>query len=115
MITASLVLNLAVLIPVCLSLLANAGWTVSAYGEPSPARGFLLSIYLAILLVSAALLLKPITMMVAALLIVQVVYKLTTPFTVGSLSNPVVVSNLLIAAVHLITLWVIFRSTASQA
>ena len=103
MIHISLALNIAVLLPVCFSLLTSAHWTLAAYGPPSPARGILLSIYLAILLLSALLLLKPLPAAVLALLAVQIVYKLTTPFTVGTLANPVVVSNLLIALVHLVT------------
>ncbi len=103
LITLSLGLNIAVLIPVCASLIAKARWTNVAYGPPSPARGIVLSMYLAILLVSAGLLLKPVADMVAALLIVQIVYKVTTPVTVRSLTNPVVLSNLAIAAVHAVT------------
>ncbi len=103
LITLSLVLNVAVLIPVCASIIAKARWTDTAYGPPSPARGILLSIYLAILLVSAALLLRPVAEMVAALLIVQIVYKVTTPITVRNFANPVVLSNLAIAAVHAVT------------
>ena len=37
--------------------------------------------------------------MVAALLAVQVTYKLTTPITAGT-SNPVVLSNVLVSCVH---------------
>ena len=55
---------------------------------------------------------KPIPMMVAALLMVQIIYKLITPFAVGNLSNPVVVSNLAIAAFHSVTLWSIWKGTA---
>jgi len=109
LITVSLALNIAVLVPVCYGLLTRAGWADAAYGPDTPARGILLSVYLAILLGSAALLLKPIPAMVAALLAVQIVYKLTTPFTVGSISNPVVLSNLGIAAVHALTLATIWR------
>lgn len=104
MITASLLLNVAVLLPVCGGLLAGLPWTDDALGPPSPARGILLSIYLAIGLLSVLLLARPEPGAVAALLSVQVAYKVTTPFTVGSLRNPVVVSNLLIAAVHSVTL-----------
>lgn len=111
LIYASLVLNIVVLVPVCISLYAKAGWTLTAYGGDTPARGILLSIYLAILLCSAGLLIKPLHMMVAALLMVQIIYKLTTPFTVGSFANPVVVSNLAIAAFHSITMWSIWRGS----
>ena len=111
LIVASLGLNIAVLVPVCFGLLTRAAWTASAYGPESPARGILLSVYLAILLGSAGLLLKPVPAMVGALLAVQIAYKLTTPFTVGTLGNPVVVSNLLIAAFHSLTLWTIWKAT----
>jgi hypothetical protein len=110
LITLSLGLNIAVLVPVCFGLLTRAGWTLTAYGPETPARGILLSIYLAILIGSAGLLVKPVPAMVAALLLVQIAYKLTTPFTVGTLGNPVVVSNLAIAAFHSLTVVTILRS-----
>lgn len=113
LIIASLSLNIAVLVPVCTSLLLKADWAVSAYGAETPARGILLSIYLAILLCSIGLLFKPLPAMVAALLLVQVIYKVTTPFTVGSLGNPVVISNLAIAAFHSLTLWSIWKQAAA--
>ncbi len=106
--TLSLVLNLVVLVPVCAGLLARAGWTASAFGDWTPARGILLSVYIAIAITSAALLVHPDERMTAALLGVQVIYKLTTPFTVGTLRNPVVLSNLGIAAVHGATLALIY-------
>jgi hypothetical protein len=109
LIIASLGLNIAVLVPVCVSLITRAGWTLAAYGAETPARGILLSVYLAILIGSAALLFKPVPAMVAALLLVQVAYKLTTPFTVGSVSNPVVLSNLAIAGFHCLTLIFIWK------
>lgn len=112
MIVVSLLLNIAVLVAVGGSLLARASWTDSAYGERTPARDILLAIYLAILVGSAALLvaslLAPATWVlgaVVALLGVQVAYKVLTAVTVRSaLRNPVVLSNLGIAAVHAITL-----------
>jgi hypothetical protein len=113
LIVASLGLNILVLVPVCFGLLTKADWTLSAYGPDSAARSILLSVYMAILLCSVGLLIKPAPAMVAALLLVQIVYKVTTPFTVGSFSNPVVMSNLGIAAFHCITLWVIWRNSGS--
>lgn len=104
MLTLSLALNVTVLVPVCASLLLRANWTDTAYGPATPARGILLSIYVAIGLVSAMLLARPDAGMAAALLTVQVIYKLSTPFTVGTLRNPVVISNIGIAAVHVVTL-----------
>ena len=110
MLSVSLVLNVVVLIPVCAGLLRDAPWAVAAYGARSPARGILLSVYLSILIVSAGLMLAEILQptsltkaMSLALLVVQIVYKVTTPVSVGTLRNPVVISNLLIAGVHLVT------------
>ncbi len=111
MIRLSLLTNVLVLIPVCLGLLFDAAWVVNGYGEPSPARGILLSIYGAILLVSLGLLWKTVPIAVASLLLVQVLYKITTPLTVGALDNPVVISNLVIAALHGITLVLMYRNT----
>ena len=113
LIYASLGLNIFVLVPVCLGLLNKADWTLSAYGPDSAARGILLSVYLAIMVASASLLFKPVPAMVAALLLVQIIYKFTTPFTVGTFTNPVVMSNLGIAAFHCITLWAIWRGNGA--
>jgi hypothetical protein len=104
MTTLSLCLNVAVLVPVCGGLLADARWTQTAFGGRTPARGILLSVYGAILVVSAVLLVSGQTSQAVPLLWTQVVYKVTTPFSVGTLRNPVVVSNLGIAAFHLATL-----------
>jgi hypothetical protein len=110
MIFASLGLNIIVLVPVCLGLFNKADWTLAAYGPEAPARSILLSVYLAILICSAGLMVKPVPAMVAALLLVQIIYKLTTPFTVGSFDNPVVISNLAISFFHGLTLWVIWKT-----
>ncbi len=113
LIIASLVLNIAVLVPVSYGLLTNASGSVAAFGADTPARGVLLSVYLAILLCSAGLLLRPVPAMVAALLVVQIAYKLTTPFTVRAFTHPVVVSNIAIAAFHCITLWAIWKASTT--
>lgn len=63
-----------------------------------------LSIVVLVLLLVAALLIVQTPGAIAGLLVVQIVYKLTTPLTVGSFTNPVVVSNLLIAPFHGATL-----------
>jgi len=110
MITLSMVLNIVVLATVCAGLIANASWARKVYGDATAARGILLSVYLAIGLVSALLLFLREPMLVAALLLVQVVYKVTTPLTVGTLRNPVVISNLGIAAFHAVTLVLIWQA-----
>ena len=112
MVVLSLLVNVAVLLPVCVGLLKNASWITSAYGEATPARAILLSIYLAIGLVSVLLLFQREPKAVAALLLVQVLYKVTTPLTVGTLANPVVVSNLVVAGFHTATLMCLWRGRA---
>ena len=112
MIIVSLVLNTAVLVVVGASLIANAGWTRTAYGERSPARDILLAIYLSILGASGALLVGQLSAprgwmltAVGTLLALQILYKALTVVTVRrALRNPVVLSNLGIAAVHTVTL-----------
>jgi hypothetical protein len=115
MILISLIANVLILIPVCIFLIWDTPQISSVYGSHSPARAILLSFYGAILLVSIALLFKPLPMLVAPLLLVQILYKITTPFTVGSFTNPVVISNLLVTALHLITLYLILRTIGSKA
>ena len=115
MILASLLTNVAVLIPVCVSMLLDASWVTEEYGMATPARGVLLSVYGAILVVSIGLLFKREPKLVAPLLLVQALYKLTTPFTVGSFTNPVVISNLVIAAMHLTTLGLIVNEMPRKA
>lgn len=114
MLLFSLLLNIAVLIPVCGGLFVDtfgsgAEWVHDSYGPDSPGRRILLALYLSIGLVSAGLLVWRQPTAIAALLAVQIVYKVLTPLTVGSLQNPVVISNLVIAAFHAATLVVCWR------
>ena len=52
LIVLSLLLNIAVLVPVCVGLITDANWSQVGYGEMTTARSILLSIYLSILLAS---------------------------------------------------------------
>ena len=117
-IRVSLAVNLAVLLAVvpARALFSGADFVAAAWGPPTAARGILLSVYAAIR-VSSALLLwlyerradkAAAEHMVAALLGVQVLYKVTTPFTAGA-SNPVALCNLAVAAVHAVTLSLLWR------
>jgi hypothetical protein len=101
----SLLLNILVLIPVCSGLFLKANWAVDSFGIETPARGILLSIYFAILIFSAVLLFKFDAKMVIALLSVQIIYKFLSPFMVGTLTNPVIISNVFIAAFHSFSVW----------
>jgi hypothetical protein len=105
MLLVSLTLNILVLIPICYLMLTNNFRMVETLGEFNPARGILLAIYATILLGSIYLLIFPDTKFAIALFIVQIGYKLLTPFTVKTIKHPFVISNILIAIVHVVTVY----------
>ena len=115
MVRLSLGLNIAVLIPVCTVLILNLTPFVDVWGAATPARGILLSMYVSILILSMGLWMQRNPMLVAPLLAMQVCYKVMTPITVGTITNPVVISNLVIAIVHGITLWYIVKHHRASA
>lgn len=105
MLYLSLILNILVLIPICYLMLTNNVRMVETLGEFNPARGILLAMYVTILLGSIYLLIYPNNQFAIALLLMQIVYKLLTPFTVKTLKHPFVISNVLIAVVHIWTVY----------
>ncbi|MEL6572768.1 MAG: hypothetical protein AAFQ64_13975 [Pseudomonadota bacterium] len=113
MMTISFLVNLLVLAAVIPPLWAGSAGMVAAFGAETPARQILVSIYAAIWLTSAlglalmALGRSEVAVTLAiGLFSVQIVYKTLTAVTVG-LGNPVVMTNLPIAALHAATLVVI--------
>lgn len=112
MLTASLIVNIAVLVPVCIALFMNAEKVQKSAGPFTPARGVLLAMYLTILFTSILLLFSTDSKLAFTLLFMQVVYKSLSPFTVKTIKNPIVISNLFIAAFHLITIFTMFKSGA---
>ncbi len=104
MITASLILNIVVLTPVCYFMLTNNIRIVKTLGEFTPSRGILLAIYATILLASILLIFFADVKLAFALFFVQIVYKLLSPFTVKTLKHPFVISNIFIAIFHLSTI-----------
>ncbi len=109
MITASLILNILVLIPVCFALIMNFDKMQKVAGIFTPARGVLLAMYLTILTASILLLFFMDFKLSFALFIIQIMYKVLTPFTVKTIKNPIVISNLLIAAFHLVTIYTMIK------
>ncbi len=106
MIRLSLTVNLLVLVPVLWGLLSGSAGMEQAFGADTPARRVLIAVYLAIALGSAALLVAPAawrTSLVPGLLAVQVAYKVLTVPLLG-IGHPVVAANLLVVAVHSVTL-----------
>ena len=114
LIYVSLLLNICVLIPIVILMAIKSPIVDQTWGGFTAARGILMSIYLSILVVSVLLLFKPAPAFVAALLLVQVVYKIMTPFTVGKFSHPVVISNLVISAMHIATLASIYATVGES-
>jgi len=110
MIIASLILNIIVLIPVCFSLITNQEGMQKVAGIFTPARGVLLAMYLTILLASSILLVFNQPILSFALFLMQIVYKFLTPFTVRTIKNPIVISNLFIAIFHVITVITMLNS-----
>jgi hypothetical protein len=112
MITASLILNIAVLIPVCYFMLTNNIRMVKTMGEFTPSRGILLAIYTTILLASILLIFFTDVKLAFALFFMQIVYKLISPFTVKTLKHPFVISNIFIAIFHLVTIYTMIKADA---
>jgi len=108
--TLSLAVNILVLVPIVVLMSIKSPLVDEACGLFTAARRILFSICFTILSASIVLVNIPVPAFVAALLLMQVVYKITTPVTVGRLQNPVVMSNLLIAAFHSATLVRIFST-----
>jgi hypothetical protein len=111
----SLFINIFVLSPICIGMLLNANWISRSYGLQTEARGILFSVYFSIWLTSIIILKTNNLSHAYALLLVQIIYKFTTPFTVGTLLNPVVVSNLGIAIFHCFSLFKISKHNASSS
>ena len=120
----SLGVNIAVLIVVCTVLIAfsDAEPVTYGWGPATAARGILLSVYFSILAVSILLLglyvyrsadRAAIDNMIAALLLTQILYKITTPITAGP-ANPVAISNLGISVLHSITLYLLWKRYKSS-
>ncbi len=107
--------NVIVLTPVVTILLLGLGPADQAFGQVTEGRQILTSIYIAIAVVSAALIAMhlmslPWAMpMSVALFAVQITYKLITVPMVG-LSNPVVITNLVVVVVQALALFVLWQA-----
>ncbi len=90
MIRISLAVNILVLIPIVFGMAIGSPIIDRAWGEFSESRGILASIYFALLVLSGILIVKTIPVFVVPLLATQVIYKITTPFTVGTIKSGMV-------------------------
>lgn len=101
---SALILNIIVLVPVTMSLIRRSDWTIEAYGNLSPSRQVLLCVYLSILVWSVLILVLRSNTAALALLSVQATYKILSVLITRDLSNPVIVSNLMIAVFEIIAI-----------
>jgi len=114
MIIASLILNIGVLIPVCYFILKDNFRMIKTMGQFTPARGILLAMYITILIASILLLFFFDVKLAFTLFFMQIVYKLLSPFTVKTVKNPVVISNIFIAIFHMFTIFTMIKSNMLQ-
>lgn len=108
---SALILNIAVLVPVTVSIFRKSEWTLEAYGNQTPSRQILLCIYLSILIWSIIILILRSNSSAIALLSIQATYKLLSVLITKDLSNPVIISNLLIAFYEIIAISVAFSTS----
>lgn len=117
LILASHLVNVVVVTIIPWLILRDAPAMRAVYGPDTPARRILACLYATIALASAVALVATavsgdaaIALRIAAVLFpLQIIYKLATLPAVGA-RNPVVISNVAIAALHAITLVVAARS-----
>lgn len=115
-ITISHVINVLVAGGIGTLLLMNKPSMTKVYGEVTPARSILASVYLAIAATSIVALLFPAHSIAIATVLfpLQIVYKFMTFFAVRNINNPVVISNVIISVILLISLISIFTHTATN-
>lgn len=89
----------------------NTKAAVTGFGEDTPARRILACLYLSIACTSCLALFLPGAqlLIVSVLFPVQILYKVLSVFVVRNISNPVVVSNIIISFVLLLCLYSIFN------
>jgi hypothetical protein len=117
MLTLSFIVNLIVLVPLLAGFALAPARMDGVFGAQTDARLILVCLYATIALASLAglgLLAAGQTAVAiqlgATLFALQVAYKLMTVPMVG-LHSPVVITHLLVVAVHLATLWTLWRAT----
>lgn len=115
MIIFALAFNIVVLMPVVLVLMLDLPSAEQGLGPVTDSRLILTSIFIAIAVVSAALIAMHLGRMTwampmsVALFAVQITYKLITVPMVG-ISSPVVITNLVVVVLQLVALFMLWQS-----
>ena len=100
MLIAALIVNLVVLVPVSVLLVVGGRFAVRWWGQVTPSRNIVLAQYLSFISASALFLFWPLEPAIITLLALQITYKVLSAFTVRTMTNPVVIANLLVASFH---------------
>ncbi len=110
-VTFSHIVNALVAGGIGILLLLNLPSMTAVYGEATPARSILTSVYLAIAAGSLFALIFPLHSIAIAKVLfpLQILYKFSTILTVGTITHPVVLSNLFISVLHAVSLFMIFK------
>jgi hypothetical protein len=111
-VTISYFINIIVAGSMALLLMTNHRKMNAVFGDVTPARQILSSIYCAIAVTSMITLIMPQHTIAIALVLFpfQIFYKITTLLTVSSKRNPVIWWNLVIAFIHTVSLYTIYTS-----
>lgn len=109
-ITISHLINFLVAGLMAILLISNERHMKKVFGDITPARQILSSLYMAIAVASLVALIAPQYSIVIATVLfpIQILYKLSTLVTVSSKSNPVIWCNFVISIVHAISLYIIY-------
>lgn len=111
----ALAFNVIVLVPVISVLMLGLSPADQVFGPITEGRQILTSIYIAIAIVSVALIAMHLKQMAwampmsVALFALQITYKITTVPMV-SILNPVVITNLVVVAVQLLVLFILWQT-----
>ena len=107
MVTASLLINILILVPICIGLYCDRPDFVRVFGVDTTARQIVMCIYLAILLVSTTILVSPqkFSTFLLPLLCMQIIYKLASVVFIKDKTTPVLWFNLAVAIFHSATVY----------
>jgi hypothetical protein len=99
-------INVVVLLPICLFLLANSAKFIDVFGSDTTSRQILLCMYLTLLILSSCFLITKNSNLVIAWTIFsfQIIYKFLSLIFIKNKRVPVYWFNLVIALVHSFTL-----------
>ena len=103
-------LNVSVAGVIAVFLMIDERHMRGVFGEITPARQILSSLYMAIAVASFVALVLPQYSIAIALVLfpLQILYKFSTLLTVSSKNNPVIWWNLAISLVHIASLYIIY-------